>query len=56
MTRDSPRSPRSSSRQGFLFAVPALRGGSELGEQWHRAGKGGNRQNSFDDFVAAASG
>ena len=40
--------------QGFLFAVPALRGGSELGEQWHRAGKGRNRQNSFDDFVAAA--
>jgi prolyl oligopeptidase len=40
--------------QGFLFAVPALRGGSELGEQWHRAGKGGNRQNSFNDFVAAA--
>jgi prolyl oligopeptidase len=40
--------------QGFLFAVPALRGGSELGEQWHRAGKGENRQNSFNDFVAAA--
>ena len=40
--------------QGFLFAVPALRGGSELGEQWHRAGKRENRQNSFDDFVAAA--
>jgi len=40
--------------QGFLFAVPALRGGSELGEQWHRAGKGGNRKNSFDDFIAAA--
>lgn len=40
--------------QGFLFAVPALRGGSELGEQWHRAGKRKNRQNSFDDFVAAA--
>jgi prolyl oligopeptidase len=40
--------------QGFLFAVPALRGGSELGEQWHRAGKRDNRQNSFDDFVAAA--
>ena len=39
--------------QGFLFAVPALRGGSELGEQWHRAGKGGRRQNSFDDFIAA---
>lgn len=39
---------------GFLFAVPALRGGSELGEQWHRAGKRENRQNSFNDFVAAA--
>jgi prolyl oligopeptidase len=40
--------------QGFLFAVPALRGGSELGEEWHRAGKRENRQNSFDDFVAGA--
>lgn len=40
--------------QGFLFAVPALRGGSELGEQWHRAGMRENRQNSFDDFIAAA--
>jgi len=39
---------------GLLFAVPALRGGSELGEQWHEAGKCGNRQNSFDDFIAAA--
>jgi len=40
--------------QGLLFAVPALRGGSELGEQWHRAGKREHRQNSFDDFIAAA--
>ena len=40
--------------QGLLFAVPALRGGSELGEQWHQAGKGEHRQNSFDDFIAAA--
>jgi prolyl oligopeptidase len=40
--------------QGVLFAVPALRGGSELGEQWHRAGKRELRQNSFDDFIAAA--
>jgi len=40
--------------QGFLFAVPALRGGSELGEQWHKAGMRENRQNSFDDFIAAA--
>jgi prolyl oligopeptidase len=40
--------------QGFLVAVPALRGGSELGEQWHQAGMREKRQNSFDDFIAAA--
>jgi prolyl oligopeptidase len=40
--------------QGFVLAVPALRGGSELGEEWHRAGMREKRQNSFDDFVAAA--
>ena len=40
--------------QGSLYAVPALRGGSELGEQWHRAGQGNQRQNAFDDFIAAA--
>jgi prolyl oligopeptidase len=40
--------------QGLLFAVPALRGGSELGEDWHKEGKRENRQNSFDDFIAAA--
>ncbi len=40
--------------QGLLFAVPALRGGSELGEEWHKEGKRENRQNSFDDFIAAA--
>jgi prolyl oligopeptidase len=40
--------------QGFLFAVPALRGGSELGEQWHRQGQRDKRQNSFNDFIAAA--
>ena len=40
--------------QGFLFGVPALRGGSELGEEWHRAGMRENRQKAFDDFIAAA--
>ena len=39
---------------GLLFAVPALRGGSELGEQWHLAGRRNHRQTSFDDFIAAA--
>jgi prolyl oligopeptidase len=40
--------------QGFLYAVPALRGGAELGEGWHQAGMGHRRQNSFDDFIACA--
>jgi prolyl oligopeptidase len=40
--------------QGFLFAVPALRGGAELGEEWHQAGMRHQRQNSFDDFIACA--
>ena len=39
--------------QGVLFAVAALRGGSELGEQWHVAGQRHNRQTAFDDFIAA---
>jgi prolyl oligopeptidase len=39
---------------GCLFAVPAIRGGSELGEQWHAEGKCKKRQNAFDDFFAAA--
>ena len=41
-------------QQGFLFAVPALRGGAELGEEWHQAGMRHRRQNSFDDFIACA--
>jgi prolyl oligopeptidase len=40
--------------QGVLFAVPALRGGSELGTEWHLAGKREKRQNSFDDLIAGA--
>jgi prolyl oligopeptidase len=39
---------------GGVFALPALRGGGELGEPWHRAGMLENKQNVFDDFTAAA--
>ena len=37
-----------------IFAVANLRGGSEFGQQWHKAGMLENKQNVFDDFIAAA--
>jgi prolyl oligopeptidase len=39
---------------GGVFAMPALRGGGEFGEDWHHAGMLEKKQNVFDDFFAAA--
>jgi oligopeptidase B len=40
--------------RGFVYAIAHVRGGGELGREWHEQGKGRLKHNSFGDFIACA--
>jgi oligopeptidase B len=41
--------------RGFVFAIAHIRGGAELGEEWHDQGKLLAKKNTFTDFIACAA-
>ncbi|HPM01705.1 MAG TPA: S9 family peptidase [Candidatus Cloacimonadota bacterium] len=40
--------------RGWIYAVAQIRGGGELGKEWHEQGRLLNRKNTFNDFIACA--
>ncbi|MDA0998269.1 MAG: S9 family peptidase [Proteobacteria bacterium] len=40
--------------RGVVYAIAHVRGGSEKGWRWYKAGKGAKKRNTFEDFIAAA--